>query len=139
MHSNTFPSHYFPIAYVDSLHMTDGMIGLGTAIFYGAMMLASFRLGYYSTRYGHRKVLVVSAALFPIFPLFLGMAKGPELYYLACLTGGGDQRHAQWCHHQSPDGPCAIPMTVRHTWHSITWRLTWAFWLALYWGQSQQT
>jgi len=84
-----FPVPLFPIAYVDSLHMTDGMIGLGTAIFYGAMMLASFRLGYYSTRYGHRKVLVVSAALFPIFPLLLGMAKGPGLYYLACLIGGG--------------------------------------------------
>jgi MFS family permease len=84
-----FPVPLFPIAYVDSLHMTDGMIGLGTAIFYGAMMLASFRLGYYSTRYGHRKVLLVSAALFPIFPLFLAMAKGPELYYLACLIGGG--------------------------------------------------
>jgi predicted MFS family arabinose efflux permease len=27
--------------------------------------------------------------LFPIFPLLLGMAKGPELYYLACLIGGG--------------------------------------------------
>jgi MFS family permease len=84
-----FPIPLFPIAYVDSLHMTDGMIGLGTAIFYGAMMLASFRLGYYSTRYGHRKVLLVSTALFPIFPLFLAMAKGPELYYLACLIGGG--------------------------------------------------
>jgi MFS family permease len=84
-----FPVPLFPIAYVDQLHMTDGMIGFGTAIFYGAMMLASFRLGYYSTRYGHRKVLLVSAALFPIFPLFMGIAKGPELYYLACLIGGG--------------------------------------------------
>jgi MFS family permease len=84
-----FPIPLFPIVYVNQLHLTDGMIGLGTAIFYGAMMLASFRLGYVSTRYGHRKVLIISAALFPIFPLFLGMAKGPELYYLACLLGGG--------------------------------------------------
>jgi predicted MFS family arabinose efflux permease len=53
------------------------------------MMLASFRLGTYSARYGHRKVLIVSAALFPIFPLFLGVANGPILYYLACLIGGG--------------------------------------------------
>jgi MFS family permease len=83
-----FPIPLFPIAYVDSLHMTDGMIGVGTAIFYGAMMLASFRLSYYSTRYGHRKVLIVSSALFPVFPLFLGLAKGPYLYYLACLVGG---------------------------------------------------
>ncbi len=84
-----FPVPIFPLAYVDSLHMTDGMIGIGTAIFYGAMMLASFRLTYFSTRFGHRKVLAVSAALFPAFPLLLGVAAGPELYYLACLVGGG--------------------------------------------------
>jgi MFS family permease len=84
-----FPVPLFPIAYVDSLHMTDGTIGIGTAIFYGAMMVASFRLGNVSARYGHRKVLIVSAAMFPIFPLFLGIAKGPVLYYLACLIGGG--------------------------------------------------
>jgi MFS family permease len=84
-----FPIPLFPIAYVEKLHMTDGMIGLGTAIFYGAMMAASFRLGYVSTRYGHRKVLLVSAALFPIFPFLLGIATGPAIYYLACLIGGG--------------------------------------------------
>ena len=84
-----FPVPIFPLAYVDALHMTDGMIGIGTAIFYGAMMVGSFRLSYLSTRYGHRKVLWISAALFPAFPLLLGVATGPELYYLACLVGGG--------------------------------------------------
>jgi MFS family permease len=83
-----FPVPLFPIAYVDKLHMTDGMIGVGTAIFYGAMMVASFRLGYVSTRFGHRRVLVVSAVLFPIFPLLMAIATGPALYYLACLIGG---------------------------------------------------
>jgi MFS family permease len=83
-----FPIPLFPIAYVERLHMTDGMIGLGTAIFYGSMMAASFRLGYVSTKYGHRKVLIVSAALFPIFPLLMGIANGPALYFLACLIGG---------------------------------------------------
>jgi MFS family permease len=83
-----FPIPLFPIAYVDKLHMTDGMIGVGTAIFYGAMMAASFRLSYVSTRYGHRRVLLVSAALFPIFPFLLAIATGPTLYFLACLIGG---------------------------------------------------
>ena len=83
-----FPVPLFPIAYVDKLHMTDGMIGVGTAIFYGAMMVASFRLGYVSTRYGHRKVLIVSAALFPIFPLLMAVGNGPVVYFLACLIGG---------------------------------------------------
>ena len=84
-----FPVPLFPLAYVDRLHMSDGMIGLGTALFYGAMMVASFRLNYFSSRYGHRKVLLVSSALFPVFPLFLGLARGPELFYLGCLLGGG--------------------------------------------------
>jgi MFS family permease len=84
-----FPIPLFPIAYVDQLHLTDGMIGIGNAFFYGSMMLASIRLNYISTRFGHRKVLIASAAIFPIFPLLLAMANGPELYYLACLIGGG--------------------------------------------------
>ena len=83
-----FPIPLFPLAYIDQLQMTDGMIGLGNAFFYGTMMLASFKLSYFSTRFGHRNVLIASAALFPVFPLLLGMAKGPELYYLACLIGG---------------------------------------------------
>ncbi len=83
-----FPVPIFPIAYVDSLHMTDGMIGIGTAIFYGTMMLGSFWLTHFSTRYGHRKVLAVSAALFPVFPLLLGIARGGLLFFLACLIGG---------------------------------------------------
>jgi MFS family permease len=82
------PIPLFPLAYVDLLHLTDGMIGVGNAIFYGAMMLASTRLNTFSTRFGHRRILMVSSALFPIFPLLLGMAKGPGLYYLACLLGG---------------------------------------------------
>jgi MFS family permease len=84
-----FPIPLFPIAYVDQLQLTDGMIGIGNAFFYGTMIIASIRLSYISTKYGHRKVLIVSAAFFPVFPLLLAMANGPELYYLACLLGGG--------------------------------------------------
>ena len=83
-----FPVPLFPLGYVDRLHLSDGMIGVGNAIFYGAMMLASFRLVHYSRKYGHRNVLIVSAALFPVFPLLLGLAKGAGLYYLGCLIGG---------------------------------------------------
>ncbi len=83
-----FPIPLFPLAYVDHLHLSDGMIGVGNAIFYGAMMLASFRLAYISRRFGQRNVLIVSAALFPIFPLFLGLAKNAGLYFLGCLIGG---------------------------------------------------
>jgi predicted MFS family arabinose efflux permease len=79
----------FPLAYIEQAHLSDGMIGVGNALFYGTMMLASIRLSYVSIRFGHRNLLIISSALFPIFPLLLGMANGPELYYLACLLGGG--------------------------------------------------
>jgi MFS family permease len=84
-----FPVPLFPLAYIDQLHLTDGMIGVGNALFYGTMMLVSFKLSYLSNRFGHRKVLIASSTLFFIYPLFIAMAKGPELFYLACLIGGG--------------------------------------------------
>jgi MFS family permease len=84
-----FPIPLFPLAYIDQLHLTDGMIGVGNALFYGTMMLASFKLGYLSNRFGHRKLLIASSTLFFIYPLLIGMAEGPELFYLACLIGGG--------------------------------------------------
>lgn len=84
-----FPVPLFPLAYVEQLQLSDGMIGLGNAFFYGTMMLASFRLSALSTRFGHRNLLILSSLLFPVFPLLLGIAKGPGLYYLACLIGGG--------------------------------------------------
>jgi MFS family permease len=84
-----FPVPLFPLAYIEQLHLSDGMIGLGNAFFYGTMMLASFKLSALSTRFGHRNLLILSSLLFPVFPLLLGIAEGPELYYLACLIGGG--------------------------------------------------
>src|SRR4030042_2237532 len=56
-----FPIPLFPLAYIDLLNLTDGMIGLGNAFFYGTMILASFRLSYLSNRFGHRKILIASA------------------------------------------------------------------------------
>jgi MFS family permease len=84
-----FPLPLFPIAYVDRMNLTDGMIGFGSALFYGTMMLASFRLGHVSAKYGHRKLLIASAAIFPIYPLLIAMGTAPEYYYMACLLGGG--------------------------------------------------
>ena len=84
-----FPIPLFPFSYVNDLHLTDGMISLGSAIFYGTMMFASFRLSYASSRYGHRKVLLVSSLVFAQFPLLMALARGPSYYYLACLIGGG--------------------------------------------------
>jgi hypothetical protein len=69
-----FPVPLFPLAYVEQLHLSDGMIGLGNAFFYGTMMLASFRLSALSARFGHRNLLILARYCFSTL-LLLGIAK----------------------------------------------------------------
>jgi MFS family permease len=78
----------FPMFYVNELHLTDGEISLGGAMFHGTMMVGSLFLSRLSVTLGHRKLMLLGAFLFAQFPLLLGLASDAGLYYLACLLGG---------------------------------------------------
>ncbi len=78
----------FPIAMVDTLQLSDGMISLGNGLFYGAMFLVSLRLNSLARRFGHQRMLAVSATGFAIYPLLLGLARGVPLFLTASLVGG---------------------------------------------------
>jgi MFS family permease len=78
----------FPLAYVDSLKLSDGMISMGTGLFYVTMFLISIRLKSLAVRYGHRRLLAASAIALSSYPLLMGLAKGPVLYLAASLAGG---------------------------------------------------
>lgn len=78
----------FPLAYVNSLHLSDGMISLGSGIFYGAMFLVSLRLKILAARFGHHHLLAVSALGLFAYPFLVGIAKGPGMFLLASLVGG---------------------------------------------------
>jgi MFS family permease len=82
------PLPIFPLAYVRLLNLTDGQIGLGSALFYGTMMLASLQLSRMSNRWGHHRLLAFSALCFGQYPLLLGLAQGARLYWVACFVGG---------------------------------------------------
>jgi MFS family permease len=82
------PLPLFPLTIVRSLKLSDGTISLGNGIFYLSMFLVSLRLGRVSGRFSHRRILVASAFLYGLYPLLIGLAKGPELYLLAALEGG---------------------------------------------------
>jgi len=82
------PIPLFPLAYVNSLHLSDGMISLGSGLFYGAMLLTSLRLKSWAVSYGHRRLLVVSALALGSYPLIIGFANGPFLYWVASFLGG---------------------------------------------------
>jgi MFS family permease len=78
----------FPLAYVYDLKLTDGMISLGSSLFYITMFLISLRLGYLARRYGHRILLAASAMAFSLYPFLLGISRGPVLFWVASLLGG---------------------------------------------------
>jgi MFS family permease len=82
------PLPLFPLTIVRSLKLSDGIISLGNGIFYLSMFLVSLRLGRVSGRFSNRRILVVSAFLYGLYPLLIGLAKGPGLYLLASLEGG---------------------------------------------------
>ena len=78
----------FPLFYVNDLKLTDGMIGLGSAMFHGVMVLCSLWLSRASARFGHRKVLLASASAFVLYPMFMWLGHSAGWYFAACLWGG---------------------------------------------------
>ncbi len=79
----------FPIYQVRVLNLSDSVISLGNGLFYAAMFLLSIRIMEISTRLGHRRVLISGAIIFFSYPLLLGLAQGPGLFWVASLMGGG--------------------------------------------------
>lgn len=78
----------FPLVYVNILKLSDGMISLGNGLFYTAMFLVSVRLNSLAMRFGHRRLMAVGAVAFASYPFFLGLARGPGLYWVAAASGG---------------------------------------------------
>ena len=78
----------FPLVYVNTLKLSDGMISLGNGLFYTTMFLVSLRLNSLAVRFGHRRLLAAGAVLFASYPFFLGLARGPGLYWVAAASGG---------------------------------------------------
>jgi hypothetical protein len=82
------PVSLFPLAYVRVLKLTDGNISVGSMLFYLTVLLASLRLPYITPRFGHKRLLVIGALGFSLYPILIGLARGPALYWLASLLGG---------------------------------------------------
>lgn len=78
----------FPLSFVNIIRLTDGDISLGNVLFYVTMFFASLRLGPMARKWGDRRLLGVSGMLFGVYPLLLGLADGPLLYWAASFFGG---------------------------------------------------
>ncbi len=86
--SQHIPVPINPLFWVQVLHLTDGEIGAGNAMFYAMMTVASMILPRLTARYGHRKILVVGALFYGIYPLLTSLAWDPKLFWAASITGG---------------------------------------------------
>jgi MFS family permease len=77
-----------PVFWVNDLGISDGVISVGNAIFYGTMLAASLSLRRLSARLGNRGVLVAGTWLYGLYPLLNGLATDATLFYVASLVGG---------------------------------------------------
>jgi len=78
----------FPLAYVADLKLSDGMISLGSGLFYLMMFLVSLRLKWLAARFSHHQLLAAASIGLAAYPLMMGLARGPGMYLAASLAGG---------------------------------------------------
>ncbi len=77
-----------PLYFVRTLNLRDSAISLGNALFNLIMMMTSLYAGRLALRFNNRRLLVVSGMLFGLYPLLMGMAREPKLFWGASAVGG---------------------------------------------------
>jgi MFS family permease len=82
------PVPLFAKMQVDVLHLSDGVISVGTAAFNACMLIGSLQLARLTRRHDHRRVFVVSALLYGTYPLLHGLAQNDALFFAASVLGG---------------------------------------------------
>jgi hypothetical protein len=82
------PQALFPVFWVRELRLTDGAIGLGSALFSLAMMATSITLRRATGRFGHRRLLHVSSLAYSVYPFLTWLAQDATLFWVASVMGG---------------------------------------------------
>jgi MFS family permease len=78
----------FPIAWVNDLGFSDGLISQGQALFYAAVFIGSTQLNRITQRLGNQRVLAVGVLLLAGYPAVTAVMQGPPVYLLVSLLGG---------------------------------------------------
>jgi MFS family permease len=78
----------FPVYNVRNLQLTDQNIGIGTALFYLTVLLASTQLARIVKRAGHKNVTGWGVAGLSIYPIALAFSTLVWQYYLVSAVGG---------------------------------------------------
>ncbi len=78
----------FPIAFVRSLQLTDEHIGIGTAIFYLAVLVGSTQLNHLARRAGHKSITGWGVMGMAVYPILLALSSSVWHYYGLSALGG---------------------------------------------------
>ena len=78
----------FPVYNVRNLQLTDKNIGIGTALFYLTVLLASTQLARIVKHSGHKNVTGLGVAGLSIYPIALAFSTVVWQYYLVSAVGG---------------------------------------------------
>jgi MFS family permease len=78
----------FPLHWVNNLRLTDGQIGLGTALFYVSVFLGSALLPRLVQRLGNQKVTALGAVFMSLYPALMAASHGLSLFLVASIAGG---------------------------------------------------
>jgi MFS family permease len=82
------PIPLFPLFLVHDLHLSDGAISLGNALYYVSMLIFSLSLRRWSERLGNRRILAIGGLTIFLYPLFTGLAKNAILYWVGTFVSG---------------------------------------------------
>jgi MFS family permease len=78
----------FPLYQVHILHLTDDQIGIGSALFYLVVLVASTQLGSIVQKFGHRGTTAAGVIGMGFYPVFLAISHTPLHFYAISAIGG---------------------------------------------------
>lgn len=78
----------YPLFFVNTLHLNDQQIGIGSAAYYFTGLIGSMLLARISNKLGHHKVTGMGALLTSLYPILLVFSKNYVQYLGISLIGG---------------------------------------------------
>ena len=82
------PIPVFPLYWVDGAKFSDMEIGLGTAVFHGAVLLGSLQFVRYAKRFNNRQWSALSALFMGLYPLLSAFTHTVPMFVLTSVVGG---------------------------------------------------
>jgi len=81
-------SPVYPLYYVRALDLNDSQIGIGTALYYFTVLIASTQLGRIVHRFGHKKVTGWGVASMATYPIMLALSHNVFQFYVLSFLNG---------------------------------------------------